>query len=299
MKKIILAILGLIFILVIGISNTCQFPLSSGTIDSGLQSIQSLQNQLNNTTLNQYPLVAVIVEPRKDNLVNILQHFIDKLPSYTHFQVYHGTNNKDLILENFNEHITSNKISLWNLGVDNLTIQGYSCLLTSKEFWNTIQGEKILIFQTDTITCNKSPFDINEFLEYDFVGAPMNNIIIYGISILFMLKGYLILHQNIYNGGLSIRSKSKMLKVIEKYPWDKLTPEDVWFCCFLPHVGGMLPSKKVASKFSFEADSLENSIPWGLHKPRKEYNKLLNICPEIKKIPFVESHTDYRNLYLL
>jgi hypothetical protein len=297
MWKILILFLTIIIICVL-ICNTKVFPLSAGSIDSGTQAIKSIKQQTQRRKIYNYPLVAIIVEPRKDNLVNILQHFITKMPDYTHFQVYHGTNNKELILNNFKNEIMSNKISLWNLGVANLTIQGYSALFTSKEFWNSVQGEKVLVFQTDAITCGKSKFNITDFLEYDYVGAPIPDYLIYLIHLLFICKGIVIGHNQIYNGGLSFRSKSKMLKVIENYPWDKLTTEDVWFCVYLPRIGGKLPPKDVAQKFSFEADYL-TTIPWGLHKPRKEYDTLCKICPEVKNIPYIESHTDYRNLYLI
>jgi hypothetical protein len=189
-------------------------------------------------------------------------------------------------------------MSLWNLGVDNLSMQGYSALLTSKEFWNTIQSEQVLIFQTDAITCGKSKFKIDDFMDYDFIGAPVPTYISILINILFMSKGYITGHSRFYNGGLSYRTKSKMLAVIEEYPWDQKCTEDIWFCAFLPCVGGVLPTRAEARKFSFEAEKL-TTTPWGLHKPRKKYNSLCEICPEIKDIPFVPTHTDYRSLYLL
>nr|QBK87390.1 MAG: uncharacterized protein LCMAC201_03000 [Marseillevirus LCMAC201] len=293
MSKLIIWVF--IVLVIILICRTCVFPLSAGSVDSGIEAAESLRSQLD---IREYPLVAAIVEPREQNLVRILNHFIKVMPAYTHFQVYHGTKNQEILYKNFKSYIQSGKISLWNLGVPNLTIQGYNALLTSKEFWNTIQSERVLIFQTDAITCDKSPFNIENFIKYDFVGAPVAIYIRILISILFLGKGYITGHTRFYNGGLSYRTKSKMLAIIEKYPWDQLTTEDIWFCAFLPRVGGVLPEIKQARQFSFESEQLDY-IPWGVHKPRKEYNKLCKICPEFKQIPFIESHTDYRNLYLV
>jgi len=283
---------GLIIII---ICQTCVFPLSAGTVDSGLQAAENLRLQ---PKRGDYSLVAAIVEPREDNLANILAHFIKVMPEYTHFQVYHGTKNSHVLYDNFKAYIQSGKISLWNLGVDNLSIQGYSALLTSKEFWNSIQSERVLIFQTDAITCGQSMFRIEDFIDYDFVGAPLSRSIVMLINMLFMGKGYVTGHSLFYNGGLSYRTKSKMLAVIDKYPWDQMCPEDIWFCAFLPRVDGALPTREDARKFSFEAENLV-CTPWGIHKPRKEYNKLCKVCPEFKKVPYIQSHTDYRNLFLV
>lgn len=289
----------LIFIVaIVLICRVCVFPLSAGSVDSGLIAAKNLKQQADNTKMHNYPLVAAIIEPREDNLVKILTHFINVMPSNTHFQVYHGINNAHLIYKHFQSYIDSGKLSVWNLGVDNLTIQGYSALLTSKEFWNTIQSERVLIFQTDAITCGHSKFKIENFMQYDYVGAPVSTFISILINILFMGKGYITGHSRFYNGGLSYRTKSKMLAVIEHYPWDQKCTEDIWFCAFLPRVGGVLPTREEARKFSFESEYLTET-PWGLHKPRKEYDALCMVCPEMKQIPFVPAHTDYRSLYLL
>lgn len=293
MSKIIIVLIVLLVIILI--CRSCVFPLSAGSIDSGLQASKSLRSQ---SRTAEYPLVAVIVEPREENLVKIVRHFMRVMPHYTHFQIYHGTKNKNLLINNFTDEIYIGKISLWDMGVDNLTIQGYSALLTSKEFWQTVQSERVLIFQTDAITCGQSKFKIEDFWDYDFVGAPVANYISALIVVLFMGKGYLTGHTNFYNGGLSYRTRSKMLAVIEEHPWDQLCTEDVWFCTFLPRVGGRLPDRETARKFSFEAEELVGT-PWGVHKPRKERGALMDVCPEIKEIPFVPTHTDYRNLYLL
>ena len=297
MSKLFWFLIFFAFIIII-ICRTIVFPLSAGTVDSGLQAAENLEIQTKQRQLQNYPLVAVIVEPREENLVKILNHFMKVMPPYTHFQVYHGTKNADIIYNNFKNHIQSNKISVWNMGVDNLSIQGYSALLTSKSFWNSVQGERTLVFQTDAITCGKSKFKIQDFVEYDFVGAPLSTTISILINIFFMGKGYVTGHSRFYNGGLSYRTKSKMLDVIKKYPWDQLCPEDIWFCAFLPRIGGVLPARESAREFSFESETL-TCTPWGLHKPRKEYDQLCKICPEVKEIPYIPTHTDYRNLYLV
>jgi hypothetical protein len=261
MLKILIIIIILIILIVI-MCRSKIFPLGAGTADSGWAAVRSIELQTVKRGMREYPLVAAIVEPRKDNLVFILNHFLEVMPEYTHFQVYHGTDNNELLHENFQNLINSGKISLWNLGVSNLTIHSYSALLTSKQFWESIQSENVLIFQTDAITCNKSKFKINDFIDYAFIGAPLTKHVRFLINTLFLGKGYVIAHYDFYNGGLSFRKKSKMLAVIKKFPWDELSTEDIWFCAFLPQVGGKLPRIDVARNFSFESESLSASAPF-------------------------------------
>jgi hypothetical protein len=289
-------IMLLIILIIFIICRVLVFPLSAGNIESGEIAIKNLSKQ--SKVKNNYKLVAVIIEPREKNLINIINHYMNKLPNYTHFQIYYGNKNSCLIKNYYHNEIILNKISIWDMGVDNLTIQGYNRILLSKEFWETIQGEKVLIFQTDSIPCSKSKYKITDFIEYDFIGAPLSNLVNILLNIYFMGKGYIVNHMKFYNGGLSMRSKSIMLKIIEKYPWDKLTAEDVWFCAFVEKVGGKLPEKKVGRNFSFESEELDN-IPWGLHKPRKYYDLLEKISPEIKQIPYIPSHTDYKTLFMI
>jgi len=84
---------------------------------------------------------------------------------------------------------------------DNMTQQEYSNFLTTKKFWHLLKGEKILIYQEDSLIFKNN---IKDFLQYDFIGAPF-------------LKDSNDTPNCVGNGGLSLRTKMKMLEVIEKY----------------------------------------------------------------------------------
>ena len=112
------------------------------------------------------------------------------------------------------------------------TEQEYNLLLTSKEFWEQIPFDKVLIFQHDSLLLREG---IEDFLQYDFVGAPL-----YHIDFPAM------------NGGLSLRDKSASLEVINKIPYDGSMNEDVWFCKQMQRLGRNLPTKEVAQSFSVE-----------------------------------------------
>lgn len=214
--------------------------------------------------------VAVIVEPRKDiMLIKVLKNYLKLLPKNTKIHIFHGIDNEKLILDNFSQEIFHNKIIMTNMKIKNLTIHQYNLLLTSLDFYNKINGENILIFQMDTCLCSNSKYKIEDFLIYDYVGAPWIDS----------------KHKNkIGNGGLSLRKKSKMLEHINKYKYSLKINEDVYFSR-----SDILnfPDIKTASFFSTE--HLFNPYSVGLHQPEKvlnNYNKkiLRRTCPEYIKV---------------
>lgn len=214
--------------------------------------------------------VAVIVEPRKDPiLIKVINNYLELLPKYTKIQIFHGTNNEKFIFDNFHNYIKSNKIIMTNLYKKNLTINDYNLLLTSKDFYNNINGENILIFQMDTCLCSNSKFKLEDFLNYDYVGAPWidKNII-----------------NKVGNGGLSFRKKIKILKHLDTYKYNPKEPEDIYFS-----KSNILkfPSTEKASYFATE--HLFNPYSIGLHKPYEllddSKKKIIRqTCPEYQKV---------------
>jgi hypothetical protein len=111
------------------------------------------------------------------------------------------------------------------------SIPDYNELLTSHAFWDKIDEENILIIQHDT---NILRFGIEEFYQYDYVGAPWK------------------FQQHGGNGGLSFRKKSTMLECIEKVPYNGTDNEDVYFSNTLKLLGKNLAPREVCEKFSCE-----------------------------------------------
>jgi len=134
---------------------------------------------------------AVIVEPRKHCALSlVVNNFLTHLPAREwKILVMHGISNKTFIEKNVLV-LDPLRIELHEMSCENLTIDEYNSLLSSREFYERIPTETMLIFQTDALIVN--PSRLREFLEYDYVGAPWRN-------------------GAVGNGGLSLRKKSKML----------------------------------------------------------------------------------------
>ena len=114
------------------------------------------------------------------------------------------------------------------------TEQDYNHLLTSKVFWESLPYDKVLIFQHDSKLLRKG---IEEFYDYDYVGAPWT----------FQKHGG--------NGGLSFRDVIAMKKCLELSVWNnRLSNEDVFFSNIMfrnPTLFNLAP-REVCSKFSCE-----------------------------------------------
>lgn len=112
------------------------------------------------------------------------------------------------------------------------SLNDYNRFMTGTPFWNKLKDyDRVLIFQQDSGLLREG---IEEFLPYDFIGAPIKHIPFPRM-----------------NGGLSIRNPRKMLEVIEKCRWNGLN-EDMFFCEGIMRIGGNLPDIQTASRFSVE-----------------------------------------------
>jgi hypothetical protein len=159
-----------------------------------------------------------------------------------------------------------------------------------------LKGEKILIYQEDSIIFKDN---INQFLEYDFIGAPF-------------LKSSNDTPNCVGNGGLSLRTKSKMIEVIDKFsPIDynynsstidymqyvnlEFPPEDVYFSkCMQEQFIGIVANWDDAYNFSSETVLNENSfgghkiwlsnINWKIHIKKKFNFKIYTPKSNVTKL---------------
>jgi len=238
---------------------------------------------------------AVIFEFRKHKALSfVLNNFLENLSNEWNILIFHGNKNVDYVnniikndLFEYNERACCN-----HLDVDNLTPTEYSDLLkTNKYIYQCIPSEIFLIFQTDTMIFKNYRHIINNFLKYDYVGAPWvhnNAIRVYDAKTNVTLRNCS--NYNVGNGGLSLRKKTKMIEIIDTidrlntYDLYKNIPEDVFFSCneFVPIYK---PTHDEAKFFSIENDF--SYAAFGCHKPwllLESDNRLLEYYPEIEKL---------------
>lgn len=222
------------------------------------------------------------------NIEFLIRNMMIKLPDWKH-SVVCGKNNFNYIKELCSQ--ISEDINIIILSdIENLTPSQYSRLLTSVNFWNNFSGEKLLIYQEDSMIFHSQ---IDKFLEYDYIGAPWPNNQDdnkYGVG----------------NGGFTLRSKSVLIKCLEKIKPENLKygnstleymknnnseyfPEDVYFSKTIIDFNlGKVAPREVAIQFSQET---QKSIkPLGGHQYWIAENKIT--------LPYVKRYNLFDNYYL-
>ena len=217
--------------------------------------------------------IAVIVEPRiTPKLLYVLKNINEKLPNWK-IQIFNGNLNENFIINSdiYKKLKKQNLITLTKLNINNLTVTDYSRLLKTPEFWHNINADNILIFQIDSCICGNN-ININEYLEYDYVGAPWHK------------------NNDVGNGGFSFRKKKKMLEIInECNDLDKLNhlPEDGFFAIPCNNIKIKKPTFSKARQFSVETMFFDK--PYAVHKawrylPRDKLEILKKNCDCINHI---------------
>ena len=239
-----------------------------------------------------YKYSAIIIEPRNHPALEfVLNNFTTNLNDDWGFVIFYGNLNYDYVI-NIVTKIPNyyNRIKLININIDNLTIDMYNDLLKNINLYEYIPTETFLIFQTDTLINPKYKDLIYEFINYDYVGAPW------------------IFNNQVGNGGLSLRKKSKMIDIIQTkkyyleinnelfelnrqiYEKNIIINEDVYFSsnnlCLKMNVGDKLchmivchstelnkPNFETAKSFSCE--TILSEIHFGIHKAYANSNLFL------------------------
>ncbi|KAL8675558.1 MAG: hypothetical protein Q9168_000070 [Polycauliona sp. 1 TL-2023] len=185
----------------------------------------------------------------------------------------------------------------------NMSVAGQeqiSQFLTTLYVYDTLvkPAENLLVFQTDSkllamrhavspvlilragILCSQSGRSLNDWLDYDWVGAPWNRNGRYG-----------------GNGGLSMRKVSSIITVLKnQIRIPNSEPEDVWLSTRLGHLtNGKLANGTISNEFSVENTYTERPMGYHLgHSGRgnpaaylgtpDKREKIWDYCPEIKML---------------
>ncbi|KAL8682295.1 MAG: hypothetical protein Q9186_001664 [Xanthomendoza sp. 1 TL-2023] len=94
-------------------------------------------------------------------------------------KVLHTIENRHILTTSpaFQRQTSSGHITLQQLPT-NVTLTNHAAISTffaKPWLWNTLSPYKhLLVFQTDSILCANPPRTVDEFLEYDFIGAPID-----------------------------------------------------------------------------------------------------------------------------
>ncbi len=160
---------------------------------------------------------AVIVEPRVlDRIPALLEHFHTRLGSDWKIVFYCGKGLKS----QWGLSISS-EIEIRELDGLTMTPVEYNDFFKRRDFWTSLDGEYILVFQVDSWIANQEPLTIDYFINmnHSYIGAHM------GYMWYSIMRERLLESSKLRNycGGLSLRKRTDMIRIIDAFP-----PEQTW-----------------------------------------------------------------------
>jgi glycosyltransferase involved in cell wall biosynthesis len=245
-----------------------------GTNKEKYKIFEDLCKKLLSHLTDEYPKIdsnsknkTLIVENRWDETVEYaIRNTIQKMGDGWGHIIFCGNNNIEEVSKLRDE--ISSEIEIINLGDKVITRNSYNSLLYELEFWNKVNCEKVLVYQSDTFIFKD--FD-ESFLEWDYIGAPWGPS---RHSDLIKIQNNFSNELYVGNGGFSLRSVEaiKWCLKTKKAPPNFMDPnlthmfEDIFFS----HQIEMSEQYKlaplsIANKFSFEHIYREDTF--ACHQP--------------------------------
>jgi FkbM family methyltransferase len=259
---------------------------------------QIVENGYNN--LNKQPNTAVIVEPRfLKHLPFVINDFYKKLGQGWKVVFYCGEGLKNIWLDLINNE----DIEIRELKNNCYKYNEYCDFIKSKELWENLYGDYVLVFTANSTIINKPPYTIDYYMSLNksYIGG--NQCYLWN-----EMKRENIYPQSCnFQGGLSLRKRLDMIKIIDTFGSQKtlencgeskslLTDaEDVYFAIGCYKLGLPVGDDVISSHFSvhnylkdgfFGANCLEPGYYLNL------IQKYDNICDNIylfKDISYIDS----------
>ncbi|TAQ88301.1 hypothetical protein B7494_g3393 [Chlorociboria aeruginascens] len=189
--------------------------------------------------------VALLVENRANPILPpLILHFMAVVPPDWRFRFMGSVDSVSLVNSSraIRSQVAAGKLDLTYIPANMSTgsQEEISRFLTTLWLYEVVlqPAEWLLVFQTDSILCANSRQSLNNWLDYDWVGAPWNPTSKFG-----------------GNGGLSLRRVSAIIEVLRNQVRDPgSAPEDVWLTERLGHrPGSKLANGTASLTFSGEA----------------------------------------------
>ena len=224
----------------------------------------------------------MIVETRLEgNLIPLMLHFSAVLGPDWHIVLFTMEDGWKMPTSGrFQRALRDKRVSVKFMPADTDMVHwlNVNFFLTRPWLWEQVKSaSRALFFQTDSIICANSIHTIDDFLEWDYLGAPYPG-------------GW----GDAFNGGLSLRNPKLILELLASplndfdENWAKGNygecVEDAWYYRKLKQLPNTkIPSYDLAMNFSVEAQW--NEWPFGYHAPRfwhmKRLDRIRKYCPEV------------------
>jgi hypothetical protein len=222
-------------------------------------------------TSKQSKNTLLLIEPRINMYIfNILKRALNVLKDDWNYVFYCGKG-----CENYWKKILPPIIELRELDVDNLNGVTYSNLCKSRSLWDSLYGDFVLTIQLDAWIQNDPPYTIDYFINLNksYIGGNMD----------YDWGGLL---QDVpiknFNGGLSLRKREDMIRIIDNIPSTDDLMEDVYFTMGCYKLGLSVGDDKPSSHFAVH--SIFKSRCFGYHNLYDSPTKLVMLHRPYLKI---------------
>lgn len=238
---------------------------------------------------------VLFVEPRiLANCCSILNHFVTVLGPNWNYVFYCGENTK----EYWEQSYLNKKYELRELEVINFNKPSeYSDFLKSKNLWESLTGDFVLVAQLDTWIFNNKNYTIDYFIKLNksYIGGNM----IYPWHE-FKRENINFNYYN-FNGGLSLRKRIDMIQIINAFPPEHTysnsnvlvrninsDAEDVYFTLGCYYLGLPIGNDEESSHFALH--TIFKDEFFGIHQPcEKIKHKINELYPDLKMLnPFLK-----------
>ena len=150
-------------------------------------------------------------------------------------------------------------VELHELNVTNLSYEKYNELLTSRELWEIMDSEFVLIFQADTWLNKHCSRTIEEYFIYSYVGGNRDY---HWKELTYLNKPCNPLGP--FNGGLSLRRRLDMIRIIDHFQMLGVKfAEDVMFTIGCYMLGLPIGDSGLADTFCIHSILIQD--PFGFH----------------------------------
>lgn len=237
--------------------------------------------ELTNKVYTQKKHTALIVEPRDiKKLDKLINDFKTKLGNDWNIVFYCGKSLKSKWVNT----LLDPSVEIRELNVSNFNPQEYSDFFKSKELWESLDGEYVLVFQADAFIINSEPYNIDYFIKMNksYIGGNMS------YDWAELKNENLFIKCRNFNGGLSLRKRIDMIKIISTFGCDKTESNSVKFHTYAEDVYFTVGCYKLNMPIgddeqcaNFALHTIYKSDFFGIHNPSKHILEQIKSKPEM------------------
>lgn len=213
---------------------------------------------------------VLLIEPRIfDNIPAILEEYYKHLGNIWNYVFYCGKDKKNYWAPLLGEYVELRELEVDNFPEPRL----YNDFMKKKGLWESLSGEFVLTIQTDTWIVSSPPYTIDYFLKLNksYIGGNCNYIWNE------LRRENLEFEYRNFNGGLSLRKRNDMIRVIDNFPPLPTVREDIvsnsletdaedcYFTIGCNRLGLSIGNDEPSSHFAVH-DLYKDSF-FGIHKP--------------------------------